>query len=517
MILKNYNVLKQNDVAIQERKTPVESVNAHTSSYRNIFKATSLFGGVQVYIILIQIIKSKVIAVLLGPLGVGIQGLYQSAIDLIKQATSFGLSQSAVRDVAEANGTDDNYQISRTVTILRKIVWFTGTLGLVAIIAFSPLLSKVSFGNKEYIWSFIILSVILLFDQLSAGQKVILQGMRQLKDLAKATAIGITVSLVVSLPLYYLFGVDGIVPAMVLTAGASLLVSWFYSRKIVVDKIKLTPKEIFSGGKTMMVMGISMSISGVMTMGAAYLIRSLLRKWGGIDEVGLFQAGFVIVNSYVGLVFNAITTDYYPRLASVNKDDEKCCDVASKQGVISVYMLAPLLSICILLMPIVIKILYSEQFLASDCFIKWACLGMMFRLASWLVSYIFIAKAESKLFVVNELVGTFNYLWISLLGYKLGGLSGMGVAFTVNYFMYFCQVFLVSHHRYHFFFTREFLRTFWIQLGLVALCLVAVSCFSGVYKYVTGSVFAIMSTVHALKGMNNKVGLRAFFQSRFHR
>ena len=119
-----------------------ETNNKETqSSYRSIFKATSLFGGVQVYTILIQVIKSKIIAVLLGPMGVGIQGLYQSALDLIKQATSFGISQSAVRDVAEANGSGDTKRISRTVTILRKIVWLTGLLGLLGVVAFSPLLS----------------------------------------------------------------------------------------------------------------------------------------------------------------------------------------------------------------------------------------------------------------------------------------------------------------------------------------------------------------------------------------
>ena len=67
------------------------------SSYRSIFKATSLFGGVQVYQILIQIIKSKIIAVLLGPAGVGVIGLFQSGLDLVKNLTSMGLASSAVR------------------------------------------------------------------------------------------------------------------------------------------------------------------------------------------------------------------------------------------------------------------------------------------------------------------------------------------------------------------------------------------------------------------------------------
>lgn len=488
-----------------------------SSSYKSIFKATSLFGGVQVYTILMQVIKSKVIAVLLGPLGVGIQGLYQSALDLIKQATSLGISQSAVRDVAEANGSGDIKRINRTVTVLRIIVWFTGLLGLVAVIAFSPLLSDASFGSREYVISFVVLSVILLFDQISAGQRVVLQGMRRLRDLAKATAIGVTSSLFFSLPLYYFFGVKGIVPAMVLTSAVTLLVSWFYSSRVPIEKVAVSTNDILSEGKNMMVMGVSMSLSGVMSVGAAYLIRSLLRKWGSVDEVGLFQAGFMIINSYVGLVFNAIATDYYPRLAAVNKDNDRCQDVVCKQGEISVFLLAPLLSLCILLMPLVIRILYTEQFLPADNFIKWACLGMMFRLASWLVSYIFVAKAESKLFIINEFVSTINYLWMSLLGYKLGGLSGMGIAFALNYFIYFWQVLIISRFRYQFRFTKRFLYSFVSHFIVLSACLMCVLLFSGWLKYATGSIFVILSIYLGFRGLNQRIGLRTLIFSKLHK
>ena len=500
---------------MSEEVRDIQAAKDQTSSYRSIFKATSLFGGVQVYTILIQIIKSKVVAVLLGPFGVGIQGLYQSAIDLIKQATSLGISQSAVRDVAEANGSGDTEKINRTVTVLRRIVWFTGLLGMVAVMAFSPLLSKMSFGNSEYIVPFLFLSVILLLEQLSAGQKVVLQGMRRLMELAKSTAIGVTVSLLFSLPLYYFLGVKGIVSAMIVTAAVTLAISWFYSRRVEIKKVAITFKDVVKEGRTMMEMGVSMSISGVLAMGGAYLIRSLIRGWGGVDEVGLFQAGFVIINSYVGLVFNAIATDYYPRLAAVNKDNEKCGEVVSKQGEISVFLLAPLLSLCILLMPTVIRILYSDQFLAADNYIKWACLGMMFRLASWLVSYMFVAKAESKLFIINELIGNINYVWISLLGYKLGGLTGIGIAFAINYFIYFWQVFLVARYRYEFRLSGDYIKTFLIQLLLVSFCLASIMLFSGFVKYAVSSVFALLSIYFALRGLDHRVGLKHLYRVNF--
>lgn len=170
-------------------------------SYRSIFKTTSLFGGVQAFQIVIGIIKSKFIAIILGPEGVGLLGLYSSAIELVKQFTSMGLAQSAVRDVSEAKGTGDMQRIGIIISVLRKLMWLTGLLGSIVVMLLSPMLSKITFGSYDYTIPLIILSVTLLFDQICAGQKVILQGLRRLKDLAKAAVIGSTLGLVVSIPL----------------------------------------------------------------------------------------------------------------------------------------------------------------------------------------------------------------------------------------------------------------------------------------------------------------------------
>ena len=477
------------------------------SSYRSIFKATSLFGGVQVYQILIQIIKSKFIAVLLGPAGVGIMGLYQSGLQLIQQLSSMGLSQSAVRDVSEANGSNDLHRIAKTVTVVRKLVWVTGILGLVLVACFSPLLSKTSFGNYDYTIPFIILSVTLLLDQLSAGQKVVLQGLRRLKDLAKCSAFGVTFGLITSVPLYYWLGIEGIVPTLILNSLCSLLLSWFYSRKIKVEKVKVTTKQTLEQGKLMLVMGVSMSISGILSTIVAYAIRGYIQANGGVEQVGLYQAGFVIMTTYVGMVMNAIATDYYPRLAAINKDNQKCREAVSQQGEIGVMILAPMLTICLVFMPFVLKILYSDKFLAANEYISWACLGMMLRMASWVLAFIFVAKAESKLYMINELSANLYYLVFSLIGYKTLGLTGLGIAFALEYIVYFIQCYIIARKRYNFSFSNSFIKCYGIQLLLIITCLIIVLKLSGWQKYLIGSMIIVISCYLGIKGLNEKMDL----------
>ena len=483
-------------------------------SYRSIFKATSLFGGVQVYQILIQIIKSKFVAVLLGPAGVGIMGLYQSGLQLVQQFSSMGLANSAVRDVSEANGSNDILRIAKTVTVVRKLVWITGFLGLIIVACCSPLLSKFSFGNYDYTIPFIILSVTLLLDQLSAGQRVVMQGMRRLKDLAKCTVFGATFGLITSIPLYYWLGIDGIIPTLILNSACTLVLSWLYSRRNKVEKVHVTTAQTLEQGKQMLEMGISMSLSGIFSSVVAYIIRGYIQGSGGVEQVGVFQAGFAIMTTYVGMVMNAIATDYYPRLAAINMDNEKCRETVSQQGEIGVMILAPMLICCLVFMPFVLKILYSDSFLAANEYISWACLGMMLRLSAWVISYLFVAKAESKLFLKLELSANIYYLVFSLVGYHFWGILGLGIAFTMEYVIYFVQCYLIAKKRYEFRFSNSFVKCYGIQLLLVIVCLSIVMHFEGWIKYTIGSVIIAISCYLGLKGLNQRINLFGFVKNK---
>lgn len=477
------------------------------SSYKSVFKATSLFGGVQFYQILISIIKSKFVALLLGPYGVGIQGLLTSGTELIKQITSLGLSQSAVRNISEANATGKEETISKTIKVLRKLVWVTGLLGTVLVMILSPILSKVSFGNYDYTLPFIVLSITLLLDQICAGQKTLLQGLRRLKDLAKASAIGSTVGLFVSVPLYYLLGVKGIVPTLILNSLTALLLTWYFSKKIKIVPVSISKADIKTEGKSMVVMGVALSISSILIAISSFVLRSFIRNIGGEEEVGLFAAGFAIINTYVSMIFTAMGTDYYPRLAAVNNDNLKCRDLVSQQAEIGTLILAPMLAICLVFMPLMILILYSNKFLLANGYISWAALGMMLKMAAWPIGYLFVAKGESKIFILNEITQNIYTLVLNLIGYKLLGLTGLGISFMISQLLYFLQLFLVARYKYNFSFGRSFILYYLVQGFIVALSFSVTLISNRVTFYILGIVCILLSMAVSFKGLNEKMGL----------
>ena len=498
----------------KELRTEPKS-NNQTSSYRSIFKATSLFGGVQVYQILIQIIKSKFVAILLGPTGVGINGLYTSATSLIRELSSFGLSSSAIRDVSSAYAEGDNNKINKTVTVSRRLFWVTGILGMILVIVLSPLLSKTTFGSYAYIVPLIIVSVTLLLDQLSAGQKVLLQGTRKLKYLAKSSAIGATVGLLVSVPMYYLWGLKAIVPAIIIHSITTLALSAYYSNKLSFKKVKLSFKETYKEGSGMMKMGVAMALSGIMVTSVAYILRSYISNTGGLEEVGLFAAAHTIMTTYTALIFKAMGTDFYPRLAAVSNDNNKCNQLINQQGEIGILIMAPILIACIVFAPIVIQILYSEKFLLTNGYIVWASSGMLFKMASWAMSYAFIAKGDSKEFMKNEVIANSRTLILNILGYMFGGLTGLGASFAITYFLYMLQLYVKCRKQYEFRFAKSFYTVFLLQMFMIVLSVACYLFIKGLIVYFIGTLIIFISGYISYKGLDKRMDISDLVLKKF--
>lgn len=491
-------------------------MHKNQSTYRQIAKATSLFGGVQAFQIIITIIKSKFVAILIGPTGMGIVGLFNSTIGLITSITNFGLGTSAVRDISEANATQDQKRISTVVTVIRKLVWATGLLGAIITLVLSPVLSQIAFGSKEYTIAFIWLSVTLLLNQLSTGQLVLLQGLRRLNDLAKAQLWGSIIGLAVTIPIYYIFGIKGIVPVIIITSVTALLLTWYYSRKIAVVKTEVTNRMVLKEGKSMMTMGIMISLTEILGLLFGYIIRIYITNTGGISEMGFFTAGFAIINTYVSLIFSALDADFYPRLSAVAKNNVAAKLTINQQGEVAILILAPILILFLVFVRWAIIILYSSEFLAIYGMLQWAALGVFFRTISWAISLLFVSKGAGKIFFWSEFVANSYILLFYILGYHYGGLTGIGIAHMVSYLIYTIQVFILTKTKYEFSFTSSFIKIFLILFAIASICSIAVNITIEPINYIIGILLIALASWYSYKELNKLIGIRDLVQNFIH-
>lgn len=482
------------------------------SAYREIVKSTSIIGGVQVFNILITVIKSKFVAVLLGPTGMGIMGLLTSTIGIISGLTNFGLGVSAVKNVAAANGTGDHEKVSTIVTILRKWVWVTGLLGMIITVFTAPILSQLTFGNRDYTYQFIWLSISLLFKQLSSGQMVVLQGLRKLQYLAKANLIGSIFGLFISIALFWGFGIRAITLVIILSALTTLVCSWYFSRSIYIQNVQVSRRETFIEGKDMLRMGFLISLTGLLTSLTNYLIRIYINDTGGVSDVGLYAAGDAIMSSYLSLVFMAMGTDYYPRLAAVAKENKASSLVINQQAEVTILILAPLLAIFLIFVQWIILVLYSSEFTKINGMIQWMALGLFFKASSWSIAFVFLAKGESKLFFLNESFFSIFSLGISVMGYKYFGITGLGFSYFLSCGIYLIQVFLVTKIKYQFNFTNKFYRIFITQLVIGLFCFLSAKYLQQLLIYIVGVPLIFFSIFYSYKELDKRMDLKSIIR-----
>ena len=163
----------------------------------------SVFGGVQVLSVLCSIVRIKLVAVLIGPVGIGLFGLYNSAIDMINNLSNLGIRSSSVRDISIEVERGSRQRVAEILAVVRRWTWALGIVAAFVTLVASPLLSRWTFGDSDHIWGFIALSVVVMFNALTNCEQSILQGTRRLRQLAQVGVYSVATGLLVSVPLFY--------------------------------------------------------------------------------------------------------------------------------------------------------------------------------------------------------------------------------------------------------------------------------------------------------------------------
>lgn len=481
------------------------------TSYRTILKATSLFGGVQVIQVFLNLVRGKVIAVLLGTAGVGLNSLYISSISMISNISGLGLSFTAVRDIAKAKESGDEQRLAAIIKIFKRWLYLTSFLGFAGVLIFSPLLSLYTFKSYENTVPFIFLAFMLLFGSLSAGNASLLQGTRNLKKYALYTLSGSLVAIVVSVPFYYIFGIKGIVPALIISALITYLFSLYYTAGIETKEVSISWKESFLSGLDMVKLGVAMMLSVFIGSFVHFLVNTYISNNGSIGDLGLYQAGMAITSQSVGLVFTAMAVDYYPRLSAISDNNQLVKQMVNQQGEITMLIATPVLLLLSLMAPIVIKLLYSNEFLAIVDFLRVLAFGMMFKAASYSIGAISFAKGDKRVFFLLE--GVFSnasILLFSVLGYKINGLYGLSWAILTMNLLYFIVIVIVTNKLYKFSINKSLGKILIVSTFMMSLLYIVLkSELDGIY-YPLAIIIVAISILYSYLEIDKLIGVREF-------
>lgn len=487
------------------------------TSHKQILKATGLLGGAQLVEILFRIARSKIVAVLLGPVGVGLIGLYQSTIDLVQSATGFGLNFSAVRDIAQAAGSNDHTRITLAILILRRWVWFTGLLGMVLMLVFCRPLSQYAFGNEKYAWGISVLSVVLLLNAVSGGQLALLQGLRRIKMMAQAKVFGVVVGFCITVPLYWLMGVNGIVPAILISAVISLFLSWFYSREISIEPIEVNLRETAKGGLGMMRLGLFMVISGFVLTAAMYFVRAFISRKVGIDGVGQFQAAWNLSGMYLAAVLQAMGADYFPRLSAVNHDNIQINKLVNEQTEVAILVAGPLIVATLSFMSLAVRVLYSTEFTETILILHWQLAGTFLKVISWPMGFIVLAKGRGSVFVCLEIISSVILIAPIFLLWDIVGIEVTGIAYLLMYFFYLVIILAVTHWMCNFSWSYLSYKQILVFAFLISLAFITSRYIPGINSYLAGGLLSLIAVGYSYSQLHKIVNMKTIINKLLNR
>ena len=264
----------------------------------------------------------------------------------------------------------------------------------------------------------------------------------------------------------------------------------YFATLLFRDKQKVPPLSVRQEGKSIITIGAMLTISGFASTLVSYLFNIYLRSHGGLEDVGIYQSGFGLIDKYIGLIFVAMSTDYYPRLAAVHNQNTKLSSIMNQQTVVSLLILCPVITIFLPTAPLIVRLLLTKSFLPVIPFLSWAILGMIFKVVSTSMGYILIVKGAHRLFLGTELFSWSTILITNIIGYTLWGIEGIGIAFLFSYVCYFILIGTICYHNFKIGFNKEI-----IQILLFTIT-IAIGSFITTYYWIpinqwTGYAFDI--------------------------
>jgi enterobacterial common antigen flippase len=451
----------------------------------------------------------KVLAILLGPVGVGIAGIYQTIASIVSSATGLGLSYSGVREIAAAAATKDDIKISKATTILKSWTLATGVIGMAVTIIFCRPLSRLSFGNESYATGVALMSVGVLLTALTGGRTAMMQGFRRINSIAKANISGAFIGLIGAVFIYYAWRIKGVVPALLFTFFATQAATWYFSRQITIKKSKLTLRTTYKQGFPMARLGFFMVVTILMNNGFMYLVRAFIIQKSSLESVGHFIAAWTISTMYISAIFGAMGADYFPRLSGLLHDEAAMTRLVNDQTEIALLLTAPIIIGMVSFIRIIVNIFYSKAFGVTAEILSWQLLGDFIKVLGYPLGYVLIAKAKGKLVIATELFWNILYFGMIFFGWKVFGIKSSGIAFLIAYVANVACVFFLVRKAIGFGWSKNVLQYFlFFALLLFFAFLNSVASEGKLQQYIFGILLTVSAALFSFLELRKVVNIQ---------
>lgn len=398
------------------------------NSYKNIFKATMLFAGVQGINILLNLLRTKLVALILGPDGVGLNGIYNETKELIHETTNVGIDQSGVRTISIAYEEQDDTErrkLTDAIMLTRSLVMLLAVVGTAVCALFAYSLSYFTFSDTDHVWGYVALAPAVGMSTIICGEMTILKGTRMIKKIATLSTVTIVIGILTNIPLYYLYGISGVIPAILLFSVVQMLVVMKFSFAAYKPRYCFSRTFLLTG-KAMLVLGAAFVLQGFFSHASRLSIQSYINIHGNISDVGYFNSTTTMITMLIGIFASSLTADFFPRLSGAFADIRERRLVIHRQTDVLQMFTAPCLAAAILGMHIIVPLLLSERFMPIIPVMEVALTTSLVRSIANPLQYLPLAAGDSKTYLFVDVVAYSCMIPTYIVCYNIWGLIGLG-------------------------------------------------------------------------------------------
>lgn len=396
---------------------------------------SSFFNGIANFIgILTSIISNKVVAVYLGPAGIALLGQFSNFLSMAMSFSTLGVSSGITKYVAEyKNDPGKNKKVLSTALIF--ILSATAVVSLVTFLC-RDYFSRQLLHSSQYSSIFLMLSCTLIFFALNAFFTAVLNGFKEFKKIVSINIITSVVGLIIAIALVIKFGLYGAFLGTILSRtivfGITVLflfnLPWIQLRDFISGIDRMIAKKLLK--YSLMAFTSVFAVAFIQLQVRNYIISHI-----SLAEAGYWQGVVRISDIYLSFITSTLGLYYLPRLSEITRKDELLREI--KNGYLLLLPLTIISSITIyLLKDLIINVLYASSFANMTKLFLFQLIGNVLKIASWILGYLMIAKAMTRLYIITEIVFGILYYLLTVVFVSRFGTIGATYSYALNYLFY---------------------------------------------------------------------------------
>lgn len=452
-----------------------KNMNTMPGGYGRVVRYLGIFGGAQSISMLFSMVRNKIAFVLLGAAGFGLISLYNRTVQLFCDFTGLSLSLSAVRRMSDAYSNEDEATVVHCVKVVRSIALLTGLAGMLLMLFFSPIVARVTFdADASSIPGLSLLSPVVLFMAVSGGELAVLRGVKQPGRIALYTLWTAISAMLATIPLYLLFGVDGILPSIFLVALLQMAGVLFFSTRLYAYRANPFSPSLLREGLDIIKLGAGYIYATMLVSGAVWLVYQAITRIGGEDAIGLFSAAYILVGMLPSILFAAFDSDYYPRLSGIFAQRDERNAMVNEHVEAHLLIQVPVIFCVVLLLPWVFPLFFSQEVVPAVQMAQIMAMALLFHIMTYPMSFLPVSKGDTVTFALQETCYNVAFVLFTVLGYRFYGWTGAGVGMALARALDLTVVYSIARFRYGFRLSRKAVNHFVLALFAAAVVLLSV-------------------------------------------